>query len=159
MANLIISKNEYYTNTALENIVNYVLNESKSFGVIGGQGVLLNNPSQHMKTVKEYYCQDGKQAQHFWLTFADNEYITPLDAYAIGYEVCNLFPEYQIVFALHQDTDHLHMHWAMNPVSIVTGRKFNFGFKESFELRTQLAKILADYDCCCNLRMPTNSII
>ena len=159
MANLIISKNKYNTNTALENIINYVLNENKSFGVIGGQGVLLNNPNQYMKIVKEYYCHNGKQAQHFWLTFDYNEYITTSDVYKIGYAVCNLFPEHQMVFALHQNTDHLHIHWAMNPVSIVTGRKINFGFRESFELRKRLGEILAGYNCNCNIRMPTKNII
>ena len=158
MGNLIISKHEYNNDTALGNVVNYVMNENKSFGVSGGQGVLLNNPHTYMELVKTYYCQDGKQVQHFWLTFGRDEYITVSDAYSIGYAVCSLFPEYQMVFSLHQNTEHLHIHWAMNPVSIITGKKFNFGFKESFELRRQIGDILKDYGCCCNLRMPSESI-
>lgn len=155
MANLIINQDPYQNHGALSNVVNYVLRGNKTFGVIGGQGVLLDDPYSYMELVKNHFCRnEGKQVQHVILTFSETDMpVTTLDAYAIGYDVCALLPDYQIVFGVHQDTGYLHIHWAINPVHIVTGKKLIFGFRESFALRKQVAEILKAYGISCNLRM------
>ena len=156
MANIIINNDPYINTDALENVVHYVIRESKTRGVIGGQGVLLDNPVWYMNLVKNHFCQnDGKQVQHLILSFDSYEnYITLIEAYQIGYAVCELFPEYQLVFGFHQDSEHKHIHWAINPVNMLNGKKLIFGFKESFELRVKIAEVLKNYDIKCDLRMP-----
>ena len=156
MANLIINNDPYLNDDALDNVVNYVIRDDKTHGVIGGQGVLLDNPTWYMKLVKNHFCQDGgKQVQHLILSFDNYEnYITRIEACQIGYAVCELLSEYQMVFGFHQDSGHRHIHWAINPVNMLNGKKLIFGFKESFELRRKIAEILEDYDTSCNLRMP-----
>lgn len=154
MANLIIVKDAYTNPDALRNVVRYVLDESKTNTITGGQGVLLNNPYSYMEKVQEYYYKtNGKLAQHFILSFADYEYISEEEALCIGYKICALFPEYQIVFGVHQDKPHLHIHWAMNPVNVMTGKKLNLGFQESFELNTKINALLKPYNAKCHLRM------
>lgn len=49
MANLIINNDPYLNDDALDNVVNYVIRDDKTRGVIGGQGVLLDNPTWYMK--------------------------------------------------------------------------------------------------------------
>lgn len=153
MANLIIVKDAYTNPDALKNVVSYVLDKSKTNHITGGQGVLLDNPYSCMEKVKEYYYKtNGKLAQHFILSFADYEYINGNDALCIGYEVCALFPEYQMVFGFHSNTAHRHIHWGMNPVNVLTGKKFNFGYAESLELETKINTILKPYNASCKLK-------
>lgn len=159
MANLIIVKNDYTNPDALKRVVRYVLNESKTNHITGGQGVLLDTPYSCMEKVKEYYYKtNGKLAQHFILSFADYEYISIDEALCIGYEVCALFPGYQMVFGFHTNTAHRHIHWGMNPVNVLTGKKFNFGYAESSELETKINSILKPYNTSCELKLNQNEI-
>lgn len=154
MANLII-KNEAYKDTAsVENVTKYVISGSKTGGCIGGQGVFLNDPAGYMWTVKDYYLQDsGKMVEHFILSFDINEEIDTEDAYWLGYSICGLYPDHQLVFGVHMNTDNLHIHWVMNTVNLRTGKKFNFTYVETFRLRKEIAKILEPYNIPCELRI------
>ena len=74
MANLIINQDPYQNHEALSNVVNYVLRGNKTFGVIGGQGVLLDDPYSYMELVKNHFCRnEGKQVQHVILTFSETD--------------------------------------------------------------------------------------
>ena len=153
MANLIIVKNEYRNNDALKNVVNYVKKSDKVRGDVGAQGTLLDNPYYYMDKINRNYQHDGKKAQHFILSFEVEDNTSSLDPMTLGYEVCALYPEYQFVFGVHHNTDQLHIHWAMNPVNMLTGKKFNFTFGETFSLRKEIARLLEPYNILCNLRI------
>lgn len=153
MANLIVVNNTYTNEDALYNVVNYVINYDKTNGVYGGQGVLMDDPYFYMEKERNYYKNKGKQVQHFILSFNENEYVSSYDALQIGYGVCALFPEYQSVFGFHQNTEHRHIHWAINPVRITDGRKLSFTYEETFGLRKKIAELLEYYDMKCSLVM------
>ena len=153
MSNLIIVNKDYHNEGALQNVVNYILNDKKTHGISGGRNVLLNCPCEYMEYVKRYFCKTGgKLIQHFILSFSDDDPILVTEAYEIGYEVCALYPEYQLVFGVHQNTEHLHIHWAMNPVNMNNGTKFNFTHDETCKLLKGASEILDKYGIACNLR-------
>ena len=155
MANLIIVDKEYTSPWVVRNVTLYVIDTNKTFGYYGGQGVLLDNPAYYMRLAKKHFCQeDGKMIQHFILSFDrhDMRHIDENGAFFLGYAVCGLYPDYQMIFGVHQDTDYLHIHWVMNPVNLRTGKKFNFTFSESYELRAKIANFLEPYKIPCNLR-------
>ena len=154
MANIVIIKDPYLNYDALENVVNYVINENATHGVYGGYGVLLDNPYYYMDKVRTYYRNTGKQVQHFVLSFDkwDNQICT-YDIYEIGYRICALFSSYQSVFGFHQNTDNPHIHFAINPVRIHDGKKLNFTYEETFTFRKRIAEILEPYSIRCNMAM------
>ena len=156
MASLIIVKNPYDTPEALCNVVKYVINYQKTNGFVGATGVSLLDPINCMLAVKEYYKSTGKAVEHIVLSFSPNECITTLDAFDIGYKICELFPKYQSVFGVHKDTKHLHLHIAINTTNVASGHKLCFGFQESFKLRRNIGTLLVPYGIMCDLRM--NSI-
>ena len=154
MANLIKVKNEYINSDALKNVVNYIQNDDKTHGDIGAQGTSLSDPSECMYRVRNYFCQtEGKGVQHFILSFGKRDKTYSLDVMGLGYAVCALYPEYQVIFGVHHDTDQLHIHWAMNPFNMLTGKKFNFTYGETFRLRKEIARLLEPYNIPCNLRI------
>jgi len=151
MANLIIVKDPYTNKDALCNVVNYVVRPDKTKGVSGGQGVLMDDPYSYMEKVTVHYQNKGKQVQHFILSFEENEGVPYYAVFQIGYAVCAMFPEYQSVFGFHQDAEHQHIHWAINPVRVTDGKKLNFTYEETFGLRKKIAELLESYDIKCHL--------
>ena len=157
MAVLKIANNGYRNIESIQNVTSYVINPYKTCDLYGGQGVLINKPHLYMETVQNYYHSGGKMMQHFILAFGDFDCISFDEAYDLAYAVCELFPDYQLVFGVHLDKDNKHIHWAMNPVNLRTGRKFNFTYGESFALRKKIAKLLEPYEIGCSLRTKDNA--
>ena len=54
---------------------------------------------------------------------------------ALGYDICHLFSGHQIVYALHMDSAHCHLHFVVNSVSFEDGKKHFSGFHDLFPVR------------------------
>jgi len=103
-----------------------------------------NNPFDDMKDTKEYYCKkDGVLAYHGYQSFKEGE-VTPDIAHEIGVKfVEEMFKDYEVVVATHQNTNHIHNHFIINSVSFKTGKKYNNN-------RTNLAKLRNISDSLCD---------
>lgn len=150
MAQMCISTKEYKGEDALHNVVSYIIRESKTCGDYGGQGVLLSDPILCMNAVRKYYQNEGKQILHFWLSFSKYEYMTVPEAMNIGCEVAKFFADFQVVFGCHQDTEYLHVHWAINPVNIRNGKKLTFKYADTYELKKYIDNVLDVYGIRCD---------
>ena len=147
MAKLKIIRNTYDTFDALKNVFAYVMVGAKSNGYIGAQNMLLSNISEQLNAANDYYYNTTrKKVIHFIIAFAPDDYISPADAFKEGYNICKLLPEYQITFSVHQNTDNLHMHFAMNPISLYNGHKFYFDNKNLYTFAAGIRKIFEPYD-------------
>lgn len=102
-----------------------------------------NNPFDDMKDTKEYYCKkDGVLAYHGYQSFKEGE-VTPDIAHEIGVKfVEEMFKDYEVIVATHQNTNHIHNHFIINSVSFKTGKKYNNN-------RTNLAKLRNISDSLC----------
>ena len=71
--------------------------------------------------------EDGVQYKHLIQSFADYDNITPEQAYEIGQQFLQhaLFQGFQVLMAVHQDKEHVHIHYAINTVNVDNGRKWN----------------------------------
>lgn len=49
--------------------------------------------------------------------------------------ICHLFPGHQVVYALHTDSAHCHLHLVVNSVSFEDGKKHFSGFHDLFPVR------------------------
>lgn len=143
---LVIINKKYDDLDALNNVLNYASNNEKTKGLAGTQNMLADNSFEQIMAVNRYFHNTTQKIViHFMLSFADCEYITPNEAVYIGYRICDLLPEYQIKFGVHQNTDHLHIHFAMSPVSLVDGHKFYFDNHNLFEFLSGLRMIFEPY--------------
>lgn len=75
-----------------------------------------------------YHKEDGEQVKHRIVSFSKWELVNYRDAEQFGYEVARAYGEkYQTVYAVHQDTKQVHVHFIINTVAYDTGKKFDWG--------------------------------
>ena len=101
------------------------------------------DPHKDMKFTKErYFKTDGILAFHAYQSFKEGE-ISANIAHEIGVEFAEeMFRDYEVVVATHQNTNHIHNHFIINSVSFKTGKKYNNN-------RTNLAKLRQISDSLC----------
>ena len=82
--------------------------------------------SQMQETKDRFKKNTGNAAYHIIQSFDDNEG-TPEQVFAIGCKLAEkLFgDQFEVIVALHKNTDNLHCHIVVNSVSFVDGKKFN----------------------------------
>ena len=102
-----------------------------------------DNPFDDMNYTKDYYHKkNGVLAYHGYQSFKDGE-VTPDIAHEIGVKfVEEMFKDYEVIVATHQNTNHIHNHFIINSVSFKTGKKYNNN-------RTNLAKLRNISDSLC----------
>ena len=86
-----------------------------------------------MVFVKEaYHKKSGVQLKHFFITFHDREmlYVGFEDILQLGFEVGKYFGEYQMVYGIHLDSNHVHLHFVMNTTSFRDGHKYSDGLSK-----------------------------
>ena len=101
------------------------------------------DPYEDMKFTKErYFKTDGILAFHAYQSFKEGE-VTAYVAHEIGVKFAEeMFGDYEVVVATHQNTNHIHNHFIINSVSFMTGKKYNNN-------RTNLAKLRQISDSLC----------
>ncbi|RZT01169.1 relaxase/mobilization nuclease domain-containing protein [Cuneatibacter caecimuris] len=113
----------------LKNAINYILNPEKTReGLLTGSlGCSLQNSYQDMIETKKYFGKtDKRQGYHIILSLPPNEGTAEQML-----EITKRFTEeflgkYEAVYAVHDDTDHLHGHIVWNSVSCIDGYKYRY---------------------------------
>ena len=86
--------------------------------------------------------KDGILAYHGYQSFKEGE-VTADIAHEIGVKFAEeMFKDYEVVVATHQNTNHIHNHFIINSVSFKDGKKYNNN-------RTNLAKLRHISDSLC----------
>ena len=115
----------------LYNSIRYIINPEKTKGglLVGGNA---GNEADEIYDVmigtkKDWDKLDGRQGYHFVLSWKPGE-ITEDKAYELVKEFCEdyLGEEYDYVFSVHDDHDHIHGHIVFNSVSRTTGYKYRY---------------------------------
>lgn len=101
------------------------------------------NPYEDMLFTKEEYGKtNGILAFHGYQSFKEGE-VTSDIAHEIGVKFAEeMFKDFEVVVATHQNTNHIHNHFIVNSVSFKTGKKYNND-------RTNLAKLRHISDSLC----------
>lgn len=102
-----------------------------------------DDPYNDMMFTKDIYDKkDGILAYHGYQSFKEGE-VTADIAHEIGVKFAEeMFKDYEVVVATHQNTNHIHNHFIINSVSFKNGKKYNNN-------RTNLAKLRHISDSLC----------
>lgn len=132
---------------ALNNLCAYVVDYEKTRGAYGGRGIIVSNAYETMVYVQRLWAKDwGRLAYHMILSFDDLEALVPWDAMNIAFQVSSLFfPRYQILYGVHVTQEHLHIHFVINPVSLIDGKKLHIGYTETELLKSHIAYLVTSY--------------
>lgn len=112
----------------LKHSIAYICNEAKTENgsLVGGINCLPDFAYEQMIGTKEMFGQTGgRQGYHFIISLKPGEG-TREQMYEITRRFAEEFlgGEYEGVFSVHTDKDHLHGHLVFNSVNMVTGRKY-----------------------------------
>lgn len=121
----------YSNESSVYNLIKYVLTDKRTGGIVrygAAQGTLFGDICEavyEMKLIKSYYQKEDKvQMHHFILSFGDIKDVN--EVYIVGKEIMHkFFDGFQVVFGVHEDTNHLYIHFAVNSVSMLTGEKWH----------------------------------
>ena len=104
------------------------------------------DPYGDMKFTKEQYRKtNGVLAFHGYQSFKEGE-VTADVAHEIGVKFAEeMFRDYEVVVATHQNTNHIHNHFIINSVSYKTGKKYNNDRASLAKLRQISDSICAEY--------------
>ncbi len=101
-----------------------------------------NSYEDMLFTKEEYGKTNGILAFHGYQSFKEGE-VTSDIAHEIGVKFAEeMFKDFEVVVATHQNTNHIHNHFIVNSVSFKTGKKYNNN-------RTNLAKLRHISDSLC----------
>lgn len=128
-----------YLDEDLYAALRYVKNDSKTDKqmFVGGINCSKQNACAEMIAVQRRFGMKGKVVGYHGIqSFAAGE-VTPEQAFAIGKETARRMwgDRYQVLVTVHLNTDNVHCHFVVNPVSFVDGQKFRNKIGDHKELR------------------------
>lgn len=138
-----IKNASYHGEQSLENVVNYILRS----GHVGGLAVDPQYAVYQMELVKQlWHKTEGRQVRHFILSFSNQEVLTYDEAMEYGYQISRYFSnQRQIVFGIHFNTNHLHIHFALNTVSYTEGHMFSAGPSDYWKFRNYIQGLMPQW--------------
>ena len=121
------TQGKYHDLNTRHDVINYILDPEKTPDRY--IGYIHTNPSDPVGCMDElaesYGKTRGVQIRHLVLSFDPEELTSPEIAAAVASDIAQFLGQlYQVVWAVHQDKDHLHIHFAFNPVSMIDGRRY-----------------------------------
>ena len=116
--------------THLKNALEYIQNPDKTEEcvLVGGINCLPDTAFEQMEETKNIFHKTGKrQGYHVIISFSPEEKVTAEHAmYVLEHFAKDvLSDDYEAVYAVHTDREHMHGHLIWNSVSITTGKKYN----------------------------------
>ena len=141
---LIMMNKPYDDEEALPAVVNYV--SRGGYGYYGGYGVDPRYAVEQMQAVQRIWGKEqGRQIRHFILSFHQSEAVHYEQAMKLGFEICRYYANFQSVYGLHHDTDHLHLHFAVNTVSYLDGKMYAEGISDWHRLRGYIPGLMPQW--------------
>lgn len=124
----------------LANGLKYIMDPDKTEGgryVCGNNCVPENALEQMLDTKRHFGKLDKRQGYHFIISFEEEEVTEDTAFELIGKFVKEyLGPDFEAVYAIHNDTDHIHGHIIFNSVRCTNGYKYDYP-KGEWEYRIQ----------------------
>ena len=114
----------------LKNALEYIQNPDKTEEcvLVGGINCLADTAFEQMEETKNIFHKTGKrQGYHVIISFSPEEKVTAEQAmYVLEHFAKNVLgDDYEAVYAVHTDKEHMHGHLIWNSVSMTTGKKYN----------------------------------
>ena len=116
--------------THLKNALEYIQNPDKTEEcvLVGGINCLPDTAFEQMEETKNIFHKTGKrQGYHVIISFSPEEKVTAEQAmYVLEHFAKDVLgDDYEAVYAVHTDKEHMHGHLIWNSVSMTTGKKYN----------------------------------
>lgn len=140
------------THDSLETVIHYILYKKNSdilWDYIGGAGTNPYNAAFQFRAIKKYFRKDDesrRQLRHFVVSFDNKACVDAYTAFLLAGEISKFYSDkYQLIYAVHEDSDNLHIHFGMNTVSYVDGSMYSEGYGDYYRLVSYVNNLLKAY--------------
>ena len=140
-------KNRTYS--GMKRAINYILREDKTkLGLYSGYNCDPENTYNNFILTKRIFNKEkGRQYIHFVQSFSDREKVDEETVKKVADELTLMdkFKGFQIIYAVHTDTDNLHTHFILNTVNSETGEKWRLSKEELLEIKDYSDELCRKY--------------
>ena len=141
-------ENKYFDDKARENVIDYCLRDSKTpHSYTGSRAINIDNAVSEMNALARLYNNDDRvRLRHSIISFDDTDNISPAQAAEIAEDAVKYFgDEHQVLYSVHEDANHVHIHMVMNQVSYQDGHKYRGTKKEHYNFINYMKKVVHPY--------------
>lgn len=141
-------KGKYQDSTAMHDVVQYICYPNKTPShIIGGVQIDFKNIAQSMTDVSVSFNKNSRtRLVHFILCFRPEDFYLVNMAANIADEICSYIgQQYQVVYALHEDTICPHIHFVFNSISYIDGHRYRGQHEEYHNLLYWIQCVLSSY--------------
>lgn len=124
---------KFFDESSYNDAINYIMDPQKAYYHGGANVSSITNAADEMLRVSIAFGKNsGKRLRHSILAFNEGEIVTPEMADAFARQIITHYsPYFQIVYAVHTNTRHVHIHFVMNQISFVDGHRY-YGKKQDY---------------------------
>ena len=118
---------------------------------------------EFLQTQSVFKNTSGFRARHEIVSFQPDEYMDCLGVcqiVPIAYHLANWYfnQGFQVVFAIHADTPNLHIHFVINTVSFITGKKYHCNYSQFRNQKDYIESVITKIDTKKIKRLPSTSL-
>lgn len=139
---------KYQDDNAIPELVSYIMKPEKTPNeILGGYKVDMNNIAGSMIQVSEFFQKNSLvRVHHFIVSFLPYEIPSMGIVICIANTICSYIgPEYQIIYAFHEDKQNPHLHFAFNAVSYTDGHRYRSSRSDYHNLYSTIKQVLHSY--------------
>lgn len=139
---------KYHDMKSFYDVIQYITSPGKTDpdGVIGG-AVSPETAVEDMENiVRAFHKEKGVKLRHSVLSFSPEEPVTARQVKEIAGECIRYYEcDYQILAAVHEDRDHLHIHFVMNTTSYRDGHKYRGDKADYYGFLSHMNRVARPY--------------
>lgn len=142
----------YKTHASMKRVIDYITRLDKTReDLIKGMNCSPQNAYEEFLLNKQLWdkTEDGERRMiiHFTQSFAEDDEVTPEMASEIAGKLLQheLFDGFQVVYAVHMDTDNLHTHFVIDACNKETGRQWHISDKDLQTIKDYSDQLCREY--------------
>lgn len=142
------NQGKYHDQNVYHDLICYIQNPLKTIhGYIGGIAVNPRNAAYEMQCLAAAYHKDfGGHLRHMVVSFPPGELDQADTAHEIACQLALYYGgRFQITWAVHEDTASLHIHFVMNRVSYLSGKKYEGDKADYYAFQNHVRSVLRAY--------------
>ena len=126
---------KFFDDNSYQDCIRYIFNPQKATYIGGCSISSAQMAATEMEQTAVFFGKNsGKRVRHSIVSFDQREHITPEQANICAQKIIQHYAhEYQIVYAVHTNTNEVHIHLIMNQISYLDGHRYGGKKKDYYD--------------------------
>ena len=134
---------KFFDDNAYHDAIDYIFRSDKAAHIGGCNVTSSQTAAREMEqTAAAFGKSCGKRVRHSILSFVAREHVSLEEANDYAQAIIGHYaPEYQMVYAVHANTEHPHIHFVMNQISYVDGHRYQGRKKDYYDFLQHMKRV------------------